>query len=136
MPRAAARKRTRPDEATDVPPYDERVGPLAYEDRASGPPLAAVLAAAIGTFVLGLFVTLAEASASLKEWLNFRDPVGPLSGKTTMAVAAWAVAWLVFGLLWRKREIDSRVVIIVSAVLIGLGLLGTFPAFFESFAAE
>ena len=129
-------EKNRPDEVTDVPPYEERIGPLAYQDRTNGPALAAVLAAAIGTFVLGVFTTLAEASARIKEWLVFRDPVGPLSGKTTMAVAAWAVSWLLFGLLWRKKEIDARAVIIASAVLIGLGFLGTFPAFFEKFAAE
>jgi hypothetical protein len=136
MAKTAMRKRSRPVEVTDVPSYDERIGPLAYDDRTNGPALAAVLAAGIGTLVLGVMTTLAEASASLKEWLIFRDPVGPLSGKTTMSVAAWAVSWLVFGVLWRKREWDARTVIVVTAILVGLGFLGTFPAFFERFAAE
>jgi len=107
-----------------------------YEEHLSGPPFAAVLAAAIGTFVLGVFTTLAEVSAGLKEWLQFRDPVGPLSGKTTLAVAAWAVSWLVLGIAWRRKEIDMTRVIVAAAVLIGLGLLGTFPSFFEQFAPE
>jgi hypothetical protein len=121
-------------EVTDVPPYDERIGPLAYQDRTNGPALAAVLAAAIGSFFLGLFVTLAEASVTIKDWLTFRDPVGPLSGKTTIAVGAWAVSWVILGLIWRRKEIDARPVIIATAILIGLGFLGTFPAFFERFA--
>jgi hypothetical protein len=136
MPEIPMRKQPPPDEVTDVPPYSERVGPVAYQDRHNGPAFAAVIAAAIGSLVLGVFTTLAEASANVKDWLVLREPVGPLSGKTTMSVAAWVVSWVVFGVLWRNREVDSRAVIIASAVLIGLGLLGTFPAFFEEFATE
>lgn len=108
----------------------------AYPHRANGPAMAGVLAAAIGTFVLGVLTTLNEVSVGLHDWLQFNDPVGPLSGKTTLAVAAWAVSWLVFGLIWRNRDISVRTVVIVSAVLIGLGVLGTYPTFFEKFAAE
>ncbi|HYZ91077.1 MAG TPA: hypothetical protein VFA34_01635 [Actinomycetota bacterium] len=105
-------------------------------ERLSGPPLAAVLAAAIGSFVLGAMTTLAEAFAGMKSWLEFVGTVGPLSGKTTMAVTAWAASWLVFGLAWRRREINVRLVVIAAATLIGLGLIGTFPSFFETFATE
>lgn len=105
------------------------------DDRPNGPAFASVIAAAAGTFVLGLFTTLAEASEKLKDWLNWRNPVGPLSGKTSLGLAAWAGAWLVLGIVWRRREIDERKAVIVSAILIGLGVLGTFPSFFERFAA-
>lgn len=108
----------------------------AYEERPNGPAMAAVIAAAFGSFVLGVFTTLAEASPLLKNWLVFREPVGPLSGKTTLAVAAWAVAWIGLGMAWRRREVDFRTVVIASAVLIGLGLIGTYPTFFEQFTTE
>lgn len=106
------------------------------DDRPNGPAFAAVIAAGVGTFVLGFFTTLAEASEKLKDWLAWRNPVGPLSGKTSLGLAAWVGAWLVLGILWRRREIDERRAVIVSAILIGLGVLGTFPLFFERFAAE
>lgn len=106
----------------------------ALDDKPNGPVFAAVIAAAVGTFVLGLFTTLAEVSEKLKDWLNWRNPVGPLSGKTGLAVVAWVGAWLVLGIVWRRREIDERKAIMVSAILIGLGVLGTFPSFFERFA--
>ena len=107
-----------------------------HDDRPNGPPLAAVLAAGIGSFVLGVFTTIAEASPDVKEWLMFRAPVGPLSGKTTLAVAAWAVSWLILGVAWRRRNLAFRPVVIATAVLIGLGLIGTFPSFFEQFTVE
>jgi fluoride ion exporter CrcB/FEX len=94
------------------------------------------MAAAIGSFVLGAFTTVAEASPDVKEWLDFRAPVGPLSGKTTMAVAAWAVSWLILAAAWRRKDLNFRPVVIAAAVLLVLGLVGTFPTFFESFTTE
>jgi fluoride ion exporter CrcB/FEX len=98
--------------------------------------LAAVVAAAFGSFVLGLVTTVAEASKPFKDWLMFINRVGPLSGKTTTAVAAWALSWFALALVWRRRDISVRAVVVASAVLIGLGVLGTFPTFFEQFTAE
>ena len=105
------------------------------DDLPNGPAFAAVIAAAFGSFVLGVFTTLAEMSEGLKEWLKWREPVGPLAGKTGMAVIAWAVAWVALGILWRRRDVDARKAIVATAILIGLGVLGTFPSFFERFTA-
>ena len=105
------------------------------DDLPNGPVFAAVIAAAFSSFVLGLFTTLAEMSEGLKEWLIWREPVGPLSGKTGMAIVAWVVAWVALGSLWRHRDIDARKAVRVTAILIGLGVLGTFPSFFERFAS-
>jgi fluoride ion exporter CrcB/FEX len=100
----------------------------------NGPALAAVVAGAFGCFVLGFFTTIAEASESLRTWLAWSNPVGPLTGKTDLAVAGFAGAWLLLGFLWRGKEVDARKTVIVSLVLIALGILGTFPTFFERFA--
>ena len=64
-------------------------------DKPEGPISAAIIAAGIGAFALGLFTTLAEASATLKDWLQWNDRVGPLSGKTLLAVAVWLAAWAI-----------------------------------------
>jgi hypothetical protein len=107
-----------------------------YADRPNGPPMAAVVAASFGTFVLGLLTTLNEWSVTVHDWLAFYAPVGPLSGKTLVAVAAFAAAWVVLGIAWRNKEVDFRGTLYVCAVLIACGLIGTYPSFFEQFTNE
>jgi hypothetical protein len=103
-------------------------------DKPEGPVAAAVLAAGIGSLALGILTTLAEASEDIKELLNFYDPVGPLSGKTTGAVIVWVVAWAILHMVYRNKVVESRKELAASLVLIGLGVLGTFPIFFQAFA--
>jgi hypothetical protein len=103
-------------------------------DKPEGPVAAAILAAGIGSLALGILTTLAEASESIKEFLNLYDPVGPLSGKTVGAVIIWLVAWGVLHMVYRNRAVESRRELAASLVLIGLGVLGTFPTFFQAFA--
>ncbi|MCH7230758.1 hypothetical protein L0U85_07820 [Glycomyces sp. L485] len=105
-----------------------------YIDKPEGPITAAILAVGIGCFALGLLTTLAEANEGVKEFLNFYDPVGPLSGKTTWAVAIWLLTWIVLHLVYRRKKTESRKELAVSLVLIAFGLLGTFPIFFQAFA--
>jgi hypothetical protein len=104
------------------------------EVKPSGPAAAVILASGVGTFVLGLFTTLNEASSDINDFLGFSDDVGPLSGKTIISTAAFFVAWAVLGYIWRGREVAWRPVLIATVVLLGLGFLGTFPTFFEAFA--
>jgi hypothetical protein len=59
--------------------------------------------------------------------------VGPLSGKTILAVTVWLVAWTVLHIALRSRPYATRRALLVSLVLIGLGVLGTFPTFFQLF---
>lgn len=104
------------------------------DTRIDGLAAAALLAAGFGAFVLGLLTTLNEASAGIHDFLEFNDRVGPLSGKTILAVIAYFASLLVFALVWRGRQLALKPVLIVSIVLLLLGLLGTFPTFFEAFA--
>jgi hypothetical protein len=101
-----------------------------------GQAAAATLAVGIGAFVLGLLTTLAAASSDVNDWLRFNDRVGPLSGKTIIAVIAFFVSWGALAALWRRTSPRLRPVLVAAAVLIALGLLGTFPIFFEAFASE
>ena len=94
------------------------------------------LAVGIGAFVLGLLTTLNETSTSVHDFLEFNEPVGPLSGKTIFAVIAFFVSWGVLAALWRRTSPPLRTMLVAAAVLIGLGLLGTFPIFFQVFASE
>lgn len=62
--------------------------------------------------------------------------VGPLAGKTGLSVIIWLVAWAVLYGLTRSKPMSVKRVLPISLVLIGLGVLGTFPTFFQLFAAD
>jgi hypothetical protein len=112
---------------------------LNLKDKPDGPAAAAALAAGIGIFALGLLTVLSEVSEPIHDWLEtweFDQGVGPLAGKTTVAVIAWAVSWIVLGFLFRKRDVSIKVWFVLALVLVILGVLGTFPPIFLSFAAE
>ncbi|HEU4921742.1 MAG TPA: hypothetical protein VFT23_01560, partial [Burkholderiales bacterium] len=94
------------------------------------------LAAGIGAFVLGLLTTLSEASTDVHDFLEFSDDVGPLSGKTILAVVAYFGSWGVLHAIWRRENPPLRPILIAAAVLVALGILGTFPTFFQAFASE
>lgn len=100
---------------------------------------AAVLAAGIGMFALGLLTVLNEASTAMHDWLEaweFGQGVGPLAGKTTVAVIVWAISWIVLAVALRDRDVDLKKWFWIAFVLGALGFLGTFPLFFRAFAAE
>ncbi|HVP18909.1 MAG TPA: hypothetical protein VMU36_07915 [Spirochaetia bacterium] len=102
----------------------------------NGPSAAAVLAGGIGLAIYGIVSTLAEAIAAFSKALTWSKPVGALSGKTIIGVLAWLVAWLILGLVWKDREVNYRPVIVLAVILLAVGLLTTFPPFFDLFAAD
>jgi hypothetical protein len=99
----------------------------------SGPAAALILAGGIGVFCMGLVTTLGEASTGIADGLQWNDRVGPLSGKTLITVIVFAAAWALLHTLWRRSNPPLRSITITSAVLIVLGLVGTFPTFFQAF---
>jgi hypothetical protein len=101
-----------------------------------GPLAAVLLAAGIGAFALGLITTIAEASAGFRDRLVLNAGVGPLSGKTIWATVIFVVAWAVLAARLRNRDGLLRSATTIFVVLTVLGLLGTFPIFFQAFAPE
>jgi hypothetical protein len=110
--------------------------PGAGVEKPFGPVAAAFLAAGVGALVLGILTTLAEASEGVKSWLEWSTSVGPLSGKTIIAVIAFVVAWVVLGIALRGRNPKPSTVFTWTAVLVAVGLVLTFPTFFQAFAPE
>lgn len=102
--------------------------------RPEGPVAAAILAGGVGALALGALTTLAEASTTIKDFLSWYDPVGPLSGKTTGAVIVWLVSWAVLHGMYRHKAVETRTALTMTLLLIALGVLGTFPVFFQLFA--
>jgi fluoride ion exporter CrcB/FEX len=101
--------------------------------RPAGPAAAVVLAAGLASFALGVLSVLTAASASVSDALTLSDRVGDLSGLTTASTVVFFAAWALLAIVWRHANPRLVRVAAVAAVLIGLGLLGTFPPFFNLF---
>jgi hypothetical protein len=99
----------------------------------SGPAAALILAGGIAVFCMGIVTTLGEASTGIADGLQWNDRVGPLSGKKLITVIVFAAAWVLLRTLWRRSNPPLRSITVASAVLIVLGLIGTFPTFFQAF---
>lgn len=95
-------------------------------DATNGAALAAFLAAGIGAFAMGLVVILNEAGVFAAPALY--APAGGVSGRTTIAAAAWLAAWGTLHHRWKGRDIQAtRRISAVTLVLILLGLMLAFP---------
>jgi fluoride ion exporter CrcB/FEX len=108
-------------------------------EKPDGPAAAAMLAAGIGLFVLGLMTVLNEMSEAMHDFLEGWEMglgVGPLAGKTTIAALAFFVAWIILAAVWRRKNPNLKTWFTISIVLGILGALGTFPPIFLAFAAE
>ena len=97
----------------------------AMPTEANGAAMASVLAAGVGAFAMGLFVILNEAGLFAAPALY--GPAGGVTGRTTFATLVWLVAWGGLHARWRTREIAAGGVFALTLVLVGVGLLGTFP---------
>ena len=105
-----------------------------------GAAAAALLAAAIGIFVLGLVTSLAEATriserfGDFKQWLAWDDEVGALSGKSSLGLIAWAATWPVLHLLLYRRDQVLLAASAISLVLFVAAMVLMFPPVFDKFA--
>jgi hypothetical protein len=104
---------------------------------ANGPAAAVVMAAGIGSATLGIDTLLVEAGPKFFDRaLNFYPPVGPLSGKTIIAVVSFVISWIVLDFGLKEKNVNFRRWATVALVLILFGLLATFPPVFEFLAGE
>jgi hypothetical protein len=87
--------------------------------------MAAFVGGSIGAFAMGVVVILNEAGIFAAPTLY--GPAGGVSGRTTLATIAWLVGWAVLHHRWKGREIAPRRIYPVALILIGLGILATFP---------
>jgi cytochrome bd-type quinol oxidase subunit 2 len=92
---------------------------------------AAMLAAGIGCFFLGLMTDLSESIKAVENILTFSNPVGALSGKTIVAIVLWLVSWAILASKWKDQEVNFGKVYNITIILVALGILMTCPLFFD-----
>jgi hypothetical protein len=97
----------------------------------NGPGAAAVVAAGIGCALVGVLFLAEDASEAINKALNFYNPVGALSGLTTVSIVVWLVAWFVLNRMWATKTVNMTKANIVSFGLLIVGFLLTFPPFID-----
>jgi hypothetical protein len=109
----------------------QRTAGLQQGDIPNGPGAAAILAAGIGCAVMGILAFAGDASDAIGKLLNFYNPVGTLSGVTTVTIIVWLVAWFALSRMWAAKSVTLAKVNLASFALLIVGLLLTFPPFMD-----
>jgi hypothetical protein len=100
-------------------------------DLENGAGAAAILAAGIGCATLGVLALLGDAFNGIKNFLNFYNPTGPLSGVTILAIAIWLASWFVLAKMWDGRDVEMKRISVAAFVLLAVGFALTFPPFMD-----
>jgi hypothetical protein len=100
----------------------------------NGSSAAAILAAGIGLAVTGLMTVTSENIPALLNALAWSKPVSALMGKTTIGLIGWIASWIIFGVTWKGKNVVIRPILMVAVILAVVGLLTTFPPFFDLFS--
>ena len=96
--------------------------------------VAAVVAAGVGCAALGVVTVAAVAFSSFSDFLTLYDPAGPLTGKATLAVLVYLIAWVNLHARLRDRELHLFRAFLLTMALLLTGLLTTFPPVYHLFA--
>lgn len=104
-------------------------------EKVNGPVSAALLAGGIGSAAMGL-ITLAyeinDKSAFAKS-MAWNKGVGGLSGKSTLSIIIFFVAWAILHYLWKDKDTDFARISSIAIALLIVGLIGTFPPVWHLF---
>jgi hypothetical protein len=76
---------------------------------------------------MGIAAFAGDASQRLGKALNFYDPVGTLSGVTTVSIVVWLAAWFILSRLWATKSVALGRINQVAFALLLVGFLLTFP---------
>ncbi len=106
-------------------------------DKPNGPVSAALLAGGIGSAAMGVVTLLVEldpkgAFASALVWSK---PVGNLSGKSSLAIIAFFLSWVILHFIWKGKETNFSRISMIAIALLLVGLLATFPPFWSLLGA-
>jgi hypothetical protein len=97
---------------------------------------AALLAGALGSAAIGIATVLAEASSQVADAFKWSPAVGSLSGNIGVGLIIYFASWIALHSVLRRKNVNFTRITIVAFVLLAIGLLGTFPPFFELFVGK
>jgi multisubunit Na+/H+ antiporter MnhG subunit len=97
----------------------------------NGAGLAAFAAAGVGAFAMGL-ISLLDAIGVLPVPTLYA-PAGGVTGRTTLAVLIWLIAWAILHRRWKDQDRESGGVHAATIVLAVLGILLALPPIWSLF---
>ena len=102
-------------------------------DKVNGSAAAALLAGGIGSAALGLITLIFELNdkSAFAQSMNWYKPVGGLSGKSGWAIIIFFVSWAILHFIWKDKDTNFARISSLAIALLFVGLLGTFPPFWE-----
>lgn len=102
----------------------------------NGGAAAALLAAGIGCFTLGVLSVLANVFGPFSDALKLYGLGDDISGISTLMILVWLISWLILHQLWKKRQVNFTRIFVFTLILIALALLCTFPPFAKLFGGS
>ena len=96
----------------------------------NGAAAATMFGAGFGGVIFGILIVLNEHIPAFKAAMTLTKPVGSLSGKSILGIVGWLASWAALHLLLRNREVSPRTMVAITAVLVILTLLLSFPPVF------
>ena len=102
-------------------------------NKPTGPVAAALLAGGIGSAVLGLVTLIYELDdkSAFSKSMTWNKSVGGLSGKSSLGIIAFFLAWVILHFVWKDKDTNFARISSISIALLVVGLLGTFPPFWN-----
>lgn len=109
--------------------------------RPNGEAIAAYISAMFGMLILSASAFLAEASEAAKLWIHGvgkmwmpgAKGIGPYSGKETLGLVAWLLAWAILQRLWRGRQLSGGFWLFVFLTGIGVATTLVWPPLWHVF---
>lgn len=92
---------------------------------------AAFIASGIGSTVLGVMTTLAEASEPIRSNLFWFGRGGPLGGETSLAIIVFILSWAGLAIVFKEHPARLSTAFALALALVSIGLLLTFPPIFK-----
>ncbi|QHS52716.1 hypothetical protein [Edaphobacter sp. 12200R-103] len=86
-----------------------------------------LVASSAGCFAFGLLYLLGNSSPAINRLLGVYPPSGALSGVLVFGTLIFLLSWAALSYLWSRRPPSSSFAVKVALVLLGGGLLLTFP---------
>jgi len=102
-------------------------------DKVNGPAAAALLAGGIGSAAMGIITLIYELDdqSGFSKSMTWYKPVGGLSGKSSWAIMIFFISWAILHFVWKDKDTNFARIPSLAIALLFVGLIGTFPPFWQ-----